>query len=378
MSPLVLDVETTTFEKGNPFARRNKLCYVGIYRQGGAILVGTDALLPHIGREIVSASPLVGFNTKFELHWLRRCGHTLDRDQRVWDCQLAHFLLTSQRSPYPSLDGVCEHYGIPGKLDVIERDYWSRGIDTPDIPSQLVLDYLTQDLVCTMQVYERQVAEFKERPQLFKLFQVQMQDQAVLLEMEWNGLVIDAKKAEEESIKINDEIGKIESELRNVYPSVPINFDSGDHLSCFLYGGTISIDRREVVGLYKSGAKVGQERHRIVTDVYPLPRMFEPLDGSALKKEGYYSSDESYLKQLRGPKRITALLLRRSSLSKLLDYYEGLPKLITKKDWPDNELHGQLNQCVAVTGRLSASQPNQQNLEHDVKQIFVSRYADSS
>ena len=155
--PLCLDVETTIFEKGNPFARRNKLCYVGVYRQGGSIFVGSDALLPFVQREIVSSPLLVGFNLKFDLHWLQRYGITPGPNQRVWDCQLAHFLLTSQRVPYQSLDGVAEHYGIPGKLGYINDNYWKRGIDTPEIPQQEMLDYLQQDLVVTMQVYERQV-----------------------------------------------------------------------------------------------------------------------------------------------------------------------------------------------------------------------------
>ena len=373
--PLCLDVETTIFEKGNPFARRNKLCYVGVYRQGGSIFVGSDALLPFVQREIVSSPLLVGFNLKFDLHWLQRYGITPGPNQRVWDCQLAHFLLTSQRVPYPSLDGVAEHYGIPGKLGYINDNYWKRGIDTPEIPQQEMLDYLQQDLVVTMQVYERQVEEFKQKQQLYKLFQIQCQDLLVLQEMEWNGLMIDTAKAEWETKRINDAILEIERTLRAVYPSVPINFDSGDHLSCFLYGGTIRVDRREVAGLYKSGVKAGKERFRIIEDVYELPRIYEPIKGSELKKEGYWSTDESLLRQLKGTKWIITALLGRSSLCKLLDYYVGLPTLIAKKDWPNRELHGQLNQCVAVTGRLSASQPNQQNIEEHVKEIFVSRFS---
>lgn len=31
MNVLVVDVETTIFEKGNPFSICNKLCYVGLY-----------------------------------------------------------------------------------------------------------------------------------------------------------------------------------------------------------------------------------------------------------------------------------------------------------------------------------------------------------
>ena len=372
--PLVIDVETTIYAKGNPFSRRNALCYVGTYRQGGDLLVGNTTILPVVRREIVSSSLLVGFNAKFDLHWLRRSGIDLHPDARVWDCQLAHFLLTSQAKPYPSLDGVCEYYGIPGKDPTIERDYWSKGIDTPDIPPKVMLYYLTQDLKCTMGVYERQLEDFKKQSQLYKLFQIQCQDLLVLQEMEWNGLVIDLDKAHQEAQRIRNKTKQIELELHSVYPSVPINFDSGDHLSCFLYGGTIKINRREVVGTYKTGGKIGEPRYRIVTDAYELPRIFTPLDGSALKKEGYWSTDESLLRQLKGPKQLVSLLLERSRFTKLLDYYEGYPELIAKKDWPENELHGQLNQCVAITGRLSASQPNQQNVEKDVKEIFITRY----
>jgi len=374
----VIDVETTTFQKGNPFARRNRLCYVGTYRQGGFVFVGTDTLLPSVREEIIHSSLLVGFNIKFDLHWLKRGGIDLSSDRRVWDCQLAHFLLTSQQTPFPSLDGVCAHYGIPGKLKYIEENYWSKGIDTPDIPQDEVLTYLAQDLNCTMQVYEKQVEEFKGKPQLYKLFQIQCLDLLALQEMEWNGLRIDVAKALEESIKINGKIKEIETALCGIYPSVPINFDSGDHLSCFLYGGTITTSRHEPCGVFKTGKKIGETRHRIIKDTYDLPRLFNPIEGSSLKKDGYWSTDENYLKQLKGPKKIIQMLLDRSRLTKLLDYYEGLPELIEKKDWPPGELHGQLNQCVAITGRLSASQPNQQNIEANVKEIFVSRYVGTS
>ena len=66
--PIVIDVETTTFQKGNPFARRNRLCYAGAYREGGSILVGTNALIPSLRQEIIHSPLLVGFNIKFDLH----------------------------------------------------------------------------------------------------------------------------------------------------------------------------------------------------------------------------------------------------------------------------------------------------------------------
>ncbi len=377
MSAVVFDVETSIFQKGNPFAKRNQLCYVGAYPEGGSILIGTPAILPHIERLIIPESTLVGFNLKFDLHWRRRAGADPSSVRRVWDCQLAHFLLTGQREVYPSLEGVCQYYGLSGKDPTIERDFWSKGIDTLDIPPELMLYYLSIDLLRTMEVYQKQREHFQEYPKLYRLFQVSCQDLLVLAEMEWNGLKLDVEKCQEESTKVHDELQQIETKLRGVYPHVPVNFDSPDHLSVFLYGGVIRVDRREVIGVYKSGQKLGKPRNKVIKDEFILPRMYQPIEKSELKKEGYYSTDETLIRQLRGPKGILELLLRRSELTKLLDYYEGLPELIEKMDWEPGMLHGQFNQVVAATGRLSASRPNQQNIAGDVKHIIVSRYNDA-
>ena len=55
-------------------------------------------------------------------------------------------------------------------------------------------------------------------------------------------------------------------------------------------------------------------------------------------------------------------------------YYQGLPKLITEMNWEYGKIHGQLNQCVARTGRLSSSKPNLQNFDSEIKNLFGSRY----
>ena len=48
--------------------------------------------------------------------------------------------------------------------------------------------------------------------------------------------------------------------------------------------------------------------------------------------------------------------------------------MIEEKAWEPNIIHGQLNQCVAATSRLSATQPNQQNIPPKMKEVLVSRY----
>ena len=69
-------------------------------------------------------------------------------------------------------------------------------------------------------------------------------------------------------------------------------------------------------------------------------------------------------------------LLKRAELAKLQDtYYGKLPTLLAHMEW-GKLLHGQYNQCVAATGRLSSSAPNMQNFSGDVDKLLISRYAD--
>lgn len=368
-------METTIFQKGNPFSRKNMMWYVGVLPLGGSSLMVRVDEFPKADKAIREGNLLVGFNLKFDLHWMKRYGYSF-QDMKVWDCQLAHFLLTSQQDRYPSLEGVCAYYGLEGKLDIVRTEYWENGIDTPDIPSEVMFKYLDTDLIRTAEVYQKQLEEFKKNPKLYTLFRIQCADLHVLQEMEWNGLLLDTKKAHEEGAKLNARVVQLEEQLDALCPRLALNWDSGDDLSCFLYGGTIVREHREIAGVFKTGTKIGQPRYRVIRVPYEMPRLCEPIKGSELQKEGYWSTDEKMLRQLKGVKKIVDLLLERSKCVKLLDYFDGLPKLIEEMDWKENEVHGQLNQCVAITGRLSATKPNQQNQPPEVKELIISRYND--
>lgn len=373
--PLIFDTETTTFQKGHPFARRNRLIDVGALRQGRVILNGDATELPNFQREVTNSTELVGFNLKFDLHWLRRVG--IDYSHcRVWDCQLAEFLLTSQKVKYPSLQGTCDRYGITGKVSLVKEEYWDKGVDTPDIPEDVRRTYLSGDLLSTWGVYQKQLADFQDRPQLYRLFRLQCQDLLVLAEMEWNGLLLDTTLASQRSKETHVKLAEVEEKLAGLSPSVALNFDSPDDVSTLLYGGTVTRERRVIVGLYATGQKLGQPRFKIERDVFELPRLTTPVEGSGLQKEGLWSTDEKTLRQLRGVKPITTLLLERARLSKLLDYFDGMPALFGDMDWSGDTIHGQLNQVSVITGRLSATKPNQQNLNSDAKELIISEYAD--
>lgn len=170
----------------------------------------------------------------------------------------------------------------------------------------------------------------------------------------------------------------MEEKKQRYYKFPFFNWNSGDHLSAFLYGGNIVVESRIPIGTYKTGVKTGQPRYKVVEHKYELPAQFVPLKNSELKKEGYYATDDKTLQQLKGTKSAKerlGLLDQRAKWEKLRGtYYEGFPKKIAEMGWSDNIIHSSLNQCSVVTGRLSSVQPNQQNMPPESKQLAISRY----
>ena len=133
-----------------------------------------------------------------------------------------------------------------------------------------------------------------------------------------------------------------------------------------------------VAGQYKTGARAGEEKLKWEEYEVRLPRRLVPLKGSELAKEGLFSTDERTLRSLKPnqeAKEILNTILTRAELEKRKStYYQGLVKLIDENNWKKGEIHGQLNQCVARTGRLSSSRPNLQNFDGEIKTLFKSRY----
>lgn len=156
-----------------------------------------------------------------------------------------------------------------------------------------------------------------------------------------------------------------------------LNLSSGDHLSAFLYGGIVKEDAKEMIGFFKTGEKKGQPKYKNIIIEHVLPRLYTPLKGSELQKEGMFATDEGTLRKLKGKKATVDLLLELSKLEKLNGtYYKGLVKLREEMHWPKGLLHGQFNQTTAATGRLSSNKPNLQNFASELQDIFVSKYND--
>jgi DNA polymerase I-like protein with 3'-5' exonuclease and polymerase domains len=385
---LVLDCETTTFQKGNPYSQQNKLCLVGLFNGLTEYIYDIEysdnnyhKTLQTLQEKLNETQLLVCFNGKFDLAWLSR--YSLDYSHcRIHDCQLVHFILTGQQDSYPSLNQVAEYYHLGTKLDIVKEEYWKNGIDTTEIPLEILSEYLIQDLNLTEQIYLNQVTSMSHMPlAMQRLISLSNQDLLVLLEMETNGLKLNFPGMKQASNTINEQIETIKGELNAIFTGIPIsclNYNSGDVLSTLLYGGTLNETIRTVVGEYKSGPKLGQPRYSISHQEYICLRRYEPPKGSKLKKEGFFATNEETLRNIKTTGQARLLLDKILELGKLeklnSTYYEGLAKLHKEKDWPDDYIHGQFNQCVARTGRLSSSSPNLQNLPPEMDSFCISRF----
>lgn len=370
---LTIDYETTTHENGNFHSNKNKAVCLGskLNSEQTQCFFNPENLCEEWISEV---DLVVAFNAKFELGWSRRLGFEMPK--QVWCCQLAEYMLDRQK-PYPSLEETAKKYGLPSKIDVVKTEYWDKGLDTTDVPHEILDAYCRQDVDLTYQIYLIQLKQFQTRPALYKLFKLACQDLLVLAEMEWNGLPFNETLCKERAEECQAEANQIISVLSSVYPGVPINFGSGDQLSAFLYGGTVVQTVKQPAGVFKTGERKGQVKFQNVDIEHKLPRLVEPLKNSELKKPGFYATDEGTLKKLKGPfaKKYVSQILRLARLDKLIGtYYEGLPKLNKTMDWNEGMLYPNYNQCVTQTGRLSSSRPNGQNLAGDIADIVESIY----
>lgn len=372
MKILALDTETTTHNKGHLHDVRNRLVCTSWASSSGES--GCVRGVEGIQERVSEADLIVGFNWKFDLGWLKYNGIDF-RNKPYYDCQLAEFILSRQTWAYPDLDTAALNRLGMSKLDVVKLDYWDKGVNTDEIPWEILSEYATKDAELTLALYHAQMPLLTVPKR--RLLHQQCMDLEILQEMEWNGLMFDEEKCERKAAEINDQVSEITSKLSRVYSDVPINFNSGDHLSAFLYGGVVKEEVRTIIGHYKTGAKIGEPRYKVEVVEHNLPQLCKPLPGSQLKKEGFYATNEDTLKKLKGAKKYIGWILELAKLDKLNGtYYTGLPKLRREMGWREGVLHGQLNQCVARTSRLSATRPNQQNFASELQDIFISRYKD--
>ena len=383
------DSETTTKNKGHPFTPSNRMVSYS-YVLGDKDVEFKYHTDPDFAPTLLpweDITEYVGFNCKFDLHWLNKHKVTLSPQQKVWDCMLAEFILSGQTARFISLNETLESYGFPLKHDEVAA-MWKVGIDTPDIPRNILEVYGNYDVTSVKQVQEIQQSCMSDAQ--ITLCYLMGEDLKTLQHAEYHGIKWNEAKATELTTSLEAALVEINSSLSHYLPEIlygSFNWDSGIHLSALLYGGVVDFDYvTSLPATYKSGEKKGQAyiKNSWHIESVVFPARFRPVLNTELKKTKddptattrVYQTDIPTLKQLKGNavnKRLVALLLDRADKTKVVEMIAAIEKKRKDMGW-DEYIHAQFNQNVAITGRLSSAAPNMQNTPAVIDQLLVSRY----
>lgn len=380
---MTFDTEASgaTRNRANPFDPRNE-CVLLSYRDPDVGTLSIDPIdMDEFRQKVDTTDWIIGFNLKYDMHWGRRYGVSF-KGKKLWDVQLVHFILTGQKNAYPSLNEVAEYYGLPCKLDVVKTEYWEVGLDTDQVPWDILLEYCEHDVWLTEQCARRQMQEYRNcSRQLQTTIRVALDDLHALQEMEWNGFYYNQNRSFEEASVLLERAGEIKQSLGTLTNTAELNINWGstDQVSAVLYGGTVKrIENETYLFEYKDPRKQPVQKTRKVEKFYELPRIVAPAKGSELKKEGVWATNEGALRSLKANKRVKVvidLLLELAKLDKLVDtYFLGMPKKIEEYGWSDSFIHTNLSSCVTKTGRLASGKPNLQNIPSPNKICFESRF----
>lgn len=382
--PTFFDVETTgatNGTKGNPFSRHNRLVLGGFHYLDGTFHSFTETQTVEAFRNKRS-SFLVGVNIKFDLHWLSRYMDVADIFPiSIWDCQYAQYCIWRQQVPWISLDDCLTAYGFPLKLDVVKTEYWDKGIDTDQVPFDILWDYLKGDLERTKWVYQSQLNYLADKPDLYKLILMGMEDILTTFLMENNGIRYDYEGSIQGGTEKLKRIEEIDQHLNALVCSpTTINWASNAHISAVLFGGVVKEKYRERYQLELKSGQIKEKERWSIREV-PFPALMKPLKGTETKHKGVYQVGEDVLIKLstkgtKKTKKIIDLLLERTKLETAVSrYYFGLPQLMDQMNWGQKYLYGNLNHAITKTGRIASNKPNRQNFPEDIGQYCVSRFS---
>ncbi len=337
-------------------------------------------------KELSKTKTMVAFNAKFEClyfwkypafqRWVADGG-------RIFDPQMAHYMIRGQRETYPSLRKIAvEFYGCDYRNKVMEP-YWEKEIDTADIPKDLVINDVIKDVWDTEKVMLEQIRIMKKEG-MFILGNELMESILATTEMEYNGIYIEQKIMQDNQALLEVEIEELRKqvlEIGNKY----CQFDpsSAAQVSKLFFGQTvktkIDVPVLNELGqpiLIKSGEKRGQVRTKKQdSSIYEPGMGLIPDEKWKTKIPGRYSTDDLVLHAIQNTylvndlrqahedaQDVSRLMLQVREKEKMMNtYYEGFKKYL---DLITSLIHGNINHAVTGTGRTSSSAPNLQNLSN--------------
>jgi DNA polymerase-1 len=265
----------------------------------------------------------IGQNIKYDLMVFAR--HGIHLSGVFFDTMLASYLINPSRRAH-NLEQIALDfldYKMISYKEVTHAGTQNKVSCFSEVPVDKASYYSCEDADITFSAYRVLLPILKETQLYGLLKDVEIPLVPVLMDMELNGICVDKLKLKVLSESFGKQLESLESRIYDIA------------------GETFNI---------KSSQQLGQ----ILFEKLGLPVQ------KKTKKTKSYSTDVDVLSKLSSLHELPQVVLRHRTLAKLKSTYtDALIELINPET---GRLHTSFNQTVTVTGRLSSSDPNLQNI----------------
>ncbi len=278
----------------------------------------------------------VAQNIKFDLMVLSRLG--IEVKGRKIDTMILHYLLDAESRH--NMNYLAERYlrYTPIAIESLIGK-GARQLTMDQVNIEAVKEYAAEDADITLQLKHILWKEVVEQglTGLYEKVEEPMID--VLAAMELAGVKIDVQMLADYAVELNEELRKLEEEIRAEAGEPTLNINSARQLGEVLFAKMRITDK---------------------------PKM---------TKTKQFCTEEEYLQGFAGKFPIVDKILKYRGVKKLIStYVEALPQLVNPAT---GRIHTSYNQAVTATGRLSSTNPNLQNIPvrdemgRRIRQAFV-------
>jgi DNA polymerase-1 len=264
-------------------------------------------------KDILQTKPIIGQNLKYDAKILRRSG--IELKNIVFDSMLAAYLLDPESRK--DLNELARRY-----LGHSVMDFSELGAARMDlVPIEQAARYSIADAEAVIRLKERMLPELRSTNQEKLFYEVELPLINVLIEMELNGILLDKEILREQAKELETLATQL---LQDIFRLAGQDFNPNSP---------------------KQVAYV----------------LFEKLKLPVLRKTKTGPSTDAYvLQELASLHPLPEKLLAYRELEKLLStYVKKLPEYINPRT---GRVHTTFQQHITVTGRLSSTEPNLQNI----------------
>jgi DNA polymerase I len=261
----------------------------------------------------------LGHNMKYQMHAFANRGIRLAGIAH--DTQLQSYVLEAHRNH--DVDSLAERH--LGRRTLTYVEVCGKGVNQlcfDEVAIDRATEYAGEDAEVTRALHEALWPRIEPDEKLRFIYeQIELPTAQVLYEMERTGVLIDRAKLEAQSRELGARIAELEAKSHEL-AGQPFNLGSPKQIGEILFGKLA------------------------------LPVVKKTASGTP-------STDEEVLEKLALDYPLPKLLLEHRALSKLKSTYcDKLPITADR----DGRVHTSYGQAIAVTGRLSSSDPNLQNI----------------